>query len=180
MTQYGELSFRDSLQDSIRELHAPVVQRVLDAVNGAYTSEEPLIAYTEVPTIIISGSDKSATTSVVSEVEQELRFSLTREDDAMSEDGTSDTDVGSDMVFVSSISPSDCSNLPSTMKSLISGFIKHDPENPGGEGNVCVFVLLDINVERLVLKLSFCVCAKVSQRKLPRNTLLRRLLLRLI
>ena len=119
---------------------------MLNAIYGAYTAEERLIAYTEVPTIIISGSDKSATASVVSEVEQELRSSLTREDDAMSEDETTDADVGTEVVFVSSISPSDCSNLPSAMKSLISGFVKYDPEDPGREGIVRVFLLfLGIN-----------------------------------
>lgn len=43
-------------KETINELYSPFTERVLDVVRNAYTQEEPLIACTELPTIIISGT----------------------------------------------------------------------------------------------------------------------------
>lgn len=42
-------------QESINELYSPITEQVLHVVRNAYTHEEPLIAQTELPTIVISG-----------------------------------------------------------------------------------------------------------------------------
>lgn len=43
-------------KETINELYSPFTEQVLDVVRNAYTQEEPLIACTELPTIIISGT----------------------------------------------------------------------------------------------------------------------------
>lgn len=52
----AERSLSDAFaQEIVREVHKPTTERVLDAVRAAYTQEEPLMSYTELPTIVISG-----------------------------------------------------------------------------------------------------------------------------
>lgn len=83
----------------------------------------PLIVFSANSTS--SGTDRSASSAVVSDVERVLNVR-----DTMGEHGNTSNDV-----YVSSLSSGDCTNVPSAMKALIGGFIRRDPEDIG-EGNV--------------------------------------------
>lgn len=44
-----------TMQEIIHELHAPIATDVVQAVQTAYRTHEPLLPYTELPAIAISG-----------------------------------------------------------------------------------------------------------------------------
>ncbi|KAI5121909.1 hypothetical protein M0805_000238 [Coniferiporia weirii] len=124
----------ERVQETLRELREPTIARVLDAVRDAYRphDEDRLMSYTELPTIAISGIDRSATAALLEDVGARLARLGSREDGSETGDdeageGVVDTE-GRTPVLVSTLSPADCSNLTSTLKTLISGFMTADPD----------------------------------------------------
>lgn len=45
----------DIVQDVVHDLHAPVVEEIVEAVRNAYHNPNPLLSYVEIPTMVVSG-----------------------------------------------------------------------------------------------------------------------------
>ncbi|KAF9238125.1 hypothetical protein BU15DRAFT_62764 [Melanogaster broomeanus] len=125
----------ERIQQLIRALHAPVVGRVVDLVNGAYTNTLPGLPYTELPVISVTGkgeqrriityllklSASGTSTSIFDEISSRL--------ETEGQDGLFNDTHGAHIV--THIFPSDCPNTTSAMKTLITGFINKTDEELG-------------------------------------------------
>ncbi|KAI5994190.1 origin recognition complex subunit 3 N-terminus-domain-containing protein [Pisolithus albus] len=110
------------IQDLTRALHAPVVDKVSELVNKSYIDILPGLPYTELP--VISVSTNGASSSLPDEITSQLEG---RDDDALFGDANGGH-------LVTHILPSDCPNVPSTMKTLVTGFItKYEQELGSGK-----------------------------------------------
>ncbi|KIK19809.1 hypothetical protein PISMIDRAFT_42720, partial [Pisolithus microcarpus 441] len=105
------------IQDLTHALHAPVVDKVSELVNKSYINVLPGLPYAELP--VISVSTNGASSSLLDEITSQLEG---RDDDAL----FGDVNGGH---LVTHILPSDCPNVPSAMKTLVTGFItKYEQE----------------------------------------------------
>ncbi|KAI6130863.1 origin recognition complex subunit 3 N-terminus-domain-containing protein [Pisolithus thermaeus] len=110
------------IQDLTRALHAPVVDRVSELVNKSYIDILPGLPYPELP--VISVSTNGVSSSFLDEITSQLEG---RDDDALFGDANSGH-------LVTHIFPSDCPNVSSAMKTLVTGFItKYERELGSGK-----------------------------------------------
>ncbi|KIK27187.1 hypothetical protein PISMIDRAFT_8398 [Pisolithus microcarpus 441] len=110
------------IQELTRALHAPVVDEVSELVNKSYIDILPGLPYAELP--VISVSTNGASSSFLDEITSKLEG---RDDDAL----FGDVNGGH---LVTHILPSDCPNVPSAMKTLVTGFItKYERELGSGK-----------------------------------------------
>ncbi|KAF9224942.1 hypothetical protein BS17DRAFT_779331 [Gyrodon lividus] len=101
----------ERIQELIHALHAPVVDRVAELVNDAYIDVLPGLPCTELPVISVTTSGTSP--SIFDEISSRL--------ESEGQDGLFDDDNGTRIV--THIFPTDCPNITSAMKTLITGFI---------------------------------------------------------
>ncbi|KAI6022101.1 origin recognition complex subunit 3 N-terminus-domain-containing protein [Pisolithus marmoratus] len=99
------------IQDLTRALHAPVVDKVSELVNKSYIDILPGLPYVELP--VISVSTNGVSFSFLDEITSQLEG---HDDDAL----FGDVNGGH---LVTHIFPSDCPNISSAMKTLVTGFI---------------------------------------------------------
>ncbi|KAH9064536.1 origin recognition complex subunit 3 N-terminus-domain-containing protein [Lactarius vividus] len=104
------------VQHIISSLHAPLVDEIVRCVHRAYDDTLPGLPRVELPVIAISGSSTSK--GFLADVASRLETNHVEE----SEDD--DPPPGS---YITNLYPSDCSNIMSTMKALVTGFINHPP-----------------------------------------------------
>ncbi|KAF8843540.1 hypothetical protein BDN67DRAFT_945590 [Paxillus ammoniavirescens] len=107
----------ERIQELIHTLHAPVVDRVTELVKDAYTDILPGLPYTELPVISVTASGTSP--SVFDEISSRLETEGL--DDLFGD--------GNGAHIVTRIFPSDCLNITSSMKTLITGFINKTDEH---------------------------------------------------
>ncbi|KIJ06024.1 hypothetical protein PAXINDRAFT_103539 [Paxillus involutus ATCC 200175] len=107
----------ERIQELIHALHAPVVDRVTELVKDAYTDILPGLPYTELPVISVTASGTSP--SIFDEISS--RLETEGQDDLFGD--------GNGAHIVTRIFPSDCLNITSSMKALITGFINKTDEN---------------------------------------------------
>ncbi|KAF8558613.1 hypothetical protein OG21DRAFT_1481305 [Imleria badia] len=107
------------VQELIHALHAPIVDRVAELVNTAYTDTLPGLPYAELPVISVTvfGSSSSIFDEISARLETE------------GQDGLFDDNTGTHIV--THLFPQDCPNLASAMKTLITGFINKTEEELG-------------------------------------------------
>ncbi|KAI0060018.1 hypothetical protein BV25DRAFT_1828445 [Artomyces pyxidatus] len=107
----------DRLQSVIDALHAPVAEQIIREVEQAYDDVLPGLPYPEIPVISIYGS--STGPSFVKSVALRLGFDPEERDDGESSRPES---------HVIHLAPSDCPNIMSGMKALVSGFVERPPD----------------------------------------------------
>ncbi|KAF8128563.1 origin recognition complex subunit 3 N-terminus-domain-containing protein [Boletus edulis] len=108
----------ERVQELIHALHAPIVDRVAELVNMAYTDTLPGLPYAELPVISVTVFGTSS--SVFHEFS--ARLESEGQDGLFDDNGTH---------IVTHLHPQDCSNLTSAMKTLIAGFINKTDEELG-------------------------------------------------
>ncbi|KAI6143578.1 origin recognition complex subunit 3 N-terminus-domain-containing protein [Pisolithus tinctorius] len=109
------------IQDLTRALHAPVIDKVSELVNKSYIDILPGLPYAELPVISVSTNGASL---FLDEIMSQLEG---RDDDALFGDVNSGH-------LVTHIFPSDCPNISSAMKTLVTGFItKYEQELGSGK-----------------------------------------------
>ncbi|KAI0279572.1 origin recognition complex subunit 3 N-terminus-domain-containing protein [Russula aff. rugulosa BPL654] len=104
------------IEDIINSLQTPVVDEIVRSVHRAYNDVLPGLPYAELPVVAISGSSMSQ--GFIADVANRLEANPVEE----SED--EDPPPSS---YITHLYPSDCSNIMSTMKSLVTGFVERPP-----------------------------------------------------
>ncbi|KAL5478416.1 ORC3 [Sanghuangporus weigelae] len=125
---------RSRAMEVLRWLHRPVVKRILDVVQGAYEvcEEDRLMPYTELRTVAIAGYDRSATSYVLEDARRLLAKSVSTDDEANQNTDKNELRFNTPVV-VSILTPTDCSNLTSAMKTIIGGFLASGAESEDHE-----------------------------------------------
>ncbi|KIJ64777.1 hypothetical protein HYDPIDRAFT_175307 [Hydnomerulius pinastri MD-312] len=106
----------ERVEELIRALHAPVVDRVVELVNNAYTDTLPGLPYTELPVISVTASGTSS--SIFDEISSRLKKE--------GNDGLFDDDSSGGHI-ITHIFPNDCPNITAAMKTLITDSVKRKP-----------------------------------------------------
>ncbi|KAI9438315.1 origin recognition complex subunit 3 N-terminus-domain-containing protein [Lactarius indigo] len=106
----------DRMEHIVSSLHAPLVDEIVRCVHRAYDDILPGLPRVELPVIAISGSSTSK--GFLADVASRLETNRAEE----TEDG--DPPPGS---YITHLYPSDCPNIMSTMKALVTGFVNHSP-----------------------------------------------------
>ncbi|KAH9039965.1 origin recognition complex subunit 3 N-terminus-domain-containing protein, partial [Lactarius hengduanensis] len=106
----------DRMEHIVSSLHAPLVDEIVRSVHRAYDDILPGLPRVELPVIAISGSSTSK--GFLADVASRLETNHAEE----AEDD--DPPPGS---HITHLYPSDCPNIMSTMKALVTGFVNHPP-----------------------------------------------------
>lgn len=106
----------DRMEHIVSSLHAPLVDEIVRSVHRAYDDILPGLPRVELPVIAISGSSTSK--GFLADVASRLATNHAEE----AEDD--DPPPGS---HITHLYPSDCPNIMSTMKALVTGFVNHPP-----------------------------------------------------
>ncbi|KAH9015607.1 origin recognition complex subunit 3 N-terminus-domain-containing protein [Lactarius pseudohatsudake] len=106
----------DRMEHIVSSLHAPLVDEIVRCVHRAYDDILPGLPRVELPVIAISGSSTSK--GFLADVASRLETNHAEE----AEDD--DPPPGS---HITHLYPSDCPNIMSTMKALVTGFVNHPP-----------------------------------------------------
>ncbi|KAI9464079.1 origin recognition complex subunit 3 N-terminus-domain-containing protein [Lactarius psammicola] len=106
----------DRIEHIVSSLHAPLVDDIVRCVHRAYDDLLPGLPRVELPVIAISGSSTSK--GFLANVASRLEANRAEE----AEDD--DPPPGS---YITQLYPSDCLNIMSTMKALVTGFVDHPP-----------------------------------------------------
>ncbi|KIK98892.1 hypothetical protein PAXRUDRAFT_823391 [Paxillus rubicundulus Ve08.2h10] len=142
----------ERIQELILALHAPVVDKVVELVKDAYTDVLPGLPYTELPIISVTASGTSP--SIFDEISSRLE---TEGQDDLFGDGNS-------AHIVTRIFPSNCPNITSAMKTLITGFINKTDENLGSVKRKPTTSLSTIDINLLQLWFdALCVARGTDQ-----------------
>ncbi|EJD01785.1 uncharacterized protein FOMMEDRAFT_123809 [Fomitiporia mediterranea MF3/22] len=117
----------ERVQEVFRRIYAPTTAHIFEVVRDAYCpcGEDRIMPYTELRVIAVSGTDSSATSTILEDVQSLLvKFGTG--------DGIGDgeeEEAARTPVLVSRLTPADCQNMTTTMKTIISGFVVSDREN---------------------------------------------------
>lgn len=106
----------DRMEHIVSSLHAPLVDEIVRCVHRAYDDFLPGLPRVELPVIAISGSSTSQ--GFLANVANRLETNHAEE----CEDD--DPPPGS---YITHLYPSDCLNIMTTMKALVTGFVDHPP-----------------------------------------------------
>ncbi|KAI0299346.1 hypothetical protein B0F90DRAFT_1668657 [Multifurca ochricompacta] len=107
----------ERIEHIVNSLHAPLVDEVVRCVHRAYDDVLPGLPYAELPVIAVSGT--STTQGFMSTLARQLETGQ-RED-------TEDVD-SPPCSYITHLYPSDCLNIMSSMKALVTGFVDRPPE----------------------------------------------------
>lgn len=126
-------------KDIINSLQAPVVDEIIRSVHRAYDDVLPGLPYAELPVIAISGTSYAArrvgqmiNQGIGSSMSQGFIADVANRLEANSVEESEDEDRPPSS-YITHLYPSDCSNIMSTMKSLVTGFVERPPAGQDGE-----------------------------------------------
>ncbi|KAH7883061.1 origin recognition complex subunit 3 N-terminus-domain-containing protein [Phlebopus sp. FC_14] len=123
----------DRVQELIRALHDPLVDKVVDLVNSAYTDTLPGSPYTELPVISVAAS------GIFTSIFDEIASRLEDKNELFDDNGTR---------FVAHLFPAECSTVTAAMKALITGFIDGPLTDPIKRKPTTSLAGIDINLLR--------------------------------
>ncbi|KAI0252766.1 origin recognition complex subunit 3 N-terminus-domain-containing protein [Lactifluus subvellereus] len=107
----------DRIQHIVNSLHAPIVNEIVRCVHRAYDDVLPGLPYAELPVVAVSGCSMSQ--GFIVNVASQL------EANQVEEIADEDPPPGS---YITHLYPSDCPNIMSAMKALITGFVNRPPD----------------------------------------------------
>ncbi|KAH7886383.1 origin recognition complex subunit 3 N-terminus-domain-containing protein [Phlebopus sp. FC_14] len=125
----------DRVQELIRALHDPLVDKVVDLVNSAYTDMLPGSPYTELPVISVAAS------GIFPSIFDEVASRLEDKNELFDDNRTH---------FVAHLFPAECSTVTAAMKALITGFVDGPVEetDPIKRKSTTSLAGIDINLLR--------------------------------
>ena len=128
----------------INSLHTPVVDEIVRSVHQAYDDVLPGLPYAELPVIAISGTsftarrvDQMIYEGIGSSMSQGFIANVASRLEANPVEESEDEDPPPNS-YIAHLYPSDCSNIMSTMKSLVTGFVERPPADQDGETIVII------------------------------------------
>ncbi|VDB83183.1 unnamed protein product [Peniophora sp. CBMAI 1063] len=106
------------IQDVMRDINAPLAQKLVGDIQTAYNAPLPGLPYPEIPTFAVCASGESFISDIATRLED-------------SEDAPNGAGIHKSVAARSSrvihLRPSECTNITNTMKTLISAFISEPP-----------------------------------------------------
>ncbi|KZV62487.1 hypothetical protein PENSPDRAFT_642136 [Peniophora sp. CONT] len=109
----------ERIQAVIRDIHAPLARKLVHDVQKAYDTTLLGLPYPEIPTFAVCASGEAFITDIVSRLEGA--------EDNGTEHSESEEGATARPAHVIHLRPSECTNIMTTMKALISAFVSEPP-----------------------------------------------------